>query len=229
LFALGPLLALLLAADLPSAESTAVEVWAGHHILRGVRRVPLKGPVPTETQNFMLAKVERHGTHWEIRQQFCRIENKPVKSVTVTVSPAAVARMKVTPVTVEQTPDGSAAVSPWNVVWGQEDLDRDGNPGATFTVGGTFCSGDLYVASQSRYTAEKVRTGENQLSGELKVDQRQQVMGASGFCLRAMVGDSTDQQTGTFAYRAVPAGTTCASLAGKPWPVQAAPPVPSAK
>jgi hypothetical protein len=224
LFALGPLLALLVVADHPSSQPTTVEVWAGHQILRGIRRVPLKGPVPTETQNFLLAKVERHGKHWEIHQHFCRLENKPVKKVTVTVSPAAIARMKVTPMTVDLGSDGSAVMSPWNVAWGHEDLDSDGNPGATFTVGGTFCSGDLYVASQSHYSAEKARFSGNQLTGELKVEQRQQVMGASGFCLRAMVGDSTDLQSGTFAYRAVPAETTCASLAGKPWPVQATPP-----
>jgi hypothetical protein len=223
------LLLLLLSADLPSAEAPPVEVWVGHQILRGTRRVPLKGPVPTEAQNFMLAKVRRNGTHWEIQQQFCRSENKPVKNVTVAASPTAIARMKVSPVTVDVSADGTATVSPWNVVWGRDDLDGDGHPGVSFTVDGTFCSGDLYVASQSYYTATKARVSGNELTGEMKIDQRQQVLGASGFCLRAMVGDSTDSQVGSFAYKAMPAGTTCASLAGKPWPVQATPPaVPAA-
>jgi hypothetical protein len=32
---------------------------------------------------------------------------------------------------------------------------------------------------------------------------------------------------GTFAYRPVPAGTTCQSLTGKPWPVKAQTPPPA--
>lgn len=224
MFALGPLLALLVVADLPSSAPTTVEVWVGHFIMRGTRRVPWKGLVPTESQSYALARVQREGRHLEIQQHFCRFENKPVKNVIVTVSPAVVAHMKATPFTVDAAPDGSAKMSPWSVTWGREDMDGDGHPGATFTVGGTFCSGDLYAASQATYTAEKVRVTDQGMTGELKVDQRQQILGASGFCLRAMAGDSSDVQSGTFAYRAVPAGTTCASLAGKPWPVQATPP-----
>jgi hypothetical protein len=229
-FALGPLVALLVISELPSAEPTTVEVWAGHFIMRGIRRVPWKGPVPTETQAYVLARVQRQGRHLEIQQHFCRFENKPVKNVIVTVSPAVIAHMKPTPVTIDVAPDGSAKMSPWSLTWGREDMDADGHPGATFTVGGTFCSGDLYSASQATYTPDKVRFSDKDLTGEMKVDQRQQILGASGFCLRAMAGDSNDLQNATFAYRAVPAGTTCASLAGKPWPVQATPPAaPAAK
>lgn len=224
MFVLGPLLALLVVSDLPSSAPTPVELWAGHFIMRGVRRVPWKGPVPTEAQSYVLAKVKRQGRHLEIQQQFCRFENKPVKNVTVTVSAAVIAHMKATPVTVDVAPDGSAKMSPWSLTWGREDMDGDGHPGATFTVGGTFCSGDLYAASQATYTPDKVRATDQGMTGEMKVDQRQQILGASGFCLRAMAGDSNDLQSGTFAFRAVPAGTTCASLAGKPWPVQATPP-----
>lgn len=136
--------------------------------------------------------------------------------------------MKVSPATVDVAPDGTAKMSPWNVLWGREDMDGDGHPGATFTVGGTFCSGDLYAASQAYYTADKVRMVDHGMIGELKIDQRQQILGASGLCLRAMAGDSNDLQSATFAYRAVPAGTTCASLVGKPWPAQAPAPAPPA-
>ena len=230
MFALAPLVALLAISDLPSAEPISHEVWAGHFIMRGIRRVPLKGPVPTETQVYVLARVQRQGRHLEIQQQFCRFENKPVKNVIVTVSSAVIAHMKPTPVTVDVAPDGSAKMSPWDLTWGRQDMDGDGHPGATFAVGGTFCSGDLYAASQATYTPDKVRVTDQGMTGEMKIDQRQQILGASGFCLRAMAGDSSDLQNGTFAYRAVPAGTTCASLAGKPWPVQATPPVqPAAK
>ena len=52
---------------------------------------------------------------------------------------------------------------------------------------------------------------------------RQTVLGASGLCLRTMVGNSEEVQSGSIAYQRVAPGTTCDSLAGKPWPVRAAP------
>lgn len=227
MFVLGPLLALLVMSDLPAPEPTTVETWVGHFLTRGTRRVPLKGLVPTETQVFMLASVQRQGRHLEIRQSFCRSESAPVKNIVVTVAPTTFARMKVSPATLDVSADGSATMSPWNVMWGREDMDGDGHPGATFTVGGTFCSGDLYAASQAYYTPDKVRLFDKGMTGEVRVDQRQQILGAKGLCLRAMAGDSSESQSGTFAYRAVASGTTCASLAGKPWPVQAALPTAS--
>ena len=221
MFALAPLLAFLLLGEAPSSEASSVEVWAGHQILHGKRHVPLHGDVPIETQNFLLAKVQRRGSHIELRQHFCRVEPQPVKNVTVALSPAGVAHMPAATVVIDVADDGAAKIAPWDVAWTSEDMDGDGKPGATFTVSGTFCSGDLYVASQSHYSVERAQLDEHGLSGELKVAQKQQILGASGLCLRAMAGDSTESQNGTFAYRPVPAGTTCQSLAGKPWPVKA--------
>jgi hypothetical protein len=129
--------------------------------------------------------------------------------------------MPVSTVTIDAAADGQAKIRSWDVDWGREDMDGDGKPGATLTVSGTFCSGDVYVSSQSHYVAEQAHLDGHGLSGELTVAQRQQILGASGLCLRAMAGDSNETQKGTFAYRPVPAGTTCQSLAGKPWPVQA--------
>jgi hypothetical protein len=221
MLALAPLLAFLLLGQAPSSEAPSVEVWAGHQILHGKRHVPLHGDVPIETQNFLLAKVQRKGSHIEMRQHFCRVEPQPVKNVVVALSPAGVARMPAATVAIDVAEDGSAKIASWDVAWASEDMDGDGKPGATFTVSGTFCSGDIYVASQSHYTVERAQLDEHGLSGELKVEQKQQILGASGLCLRAMAGDSNESQRGTFAYRPVPAGTTCQSLAGKLWPVKA--------
>ena len=157
----------------------------------------------------------------ELRQHFCRVEPQPVKGVTVALSPTGVARMPASTVAIDVAADGGAKIAPWDVAWGHEDMDGDSKPGATFTVSGTFCSGDLYVASQSHYTVERAQLDGHGLSGELKVEQKQQILGASGLCLRAMAGDSNESQRGTFVYRPVPLGTTCQSLAGKPWPVKA--------
>jgi hypothetical protein len=221
MFALAPLLALLLLGETPPVEASPAEVWAGHHILRGMRHVPLHRDVLDEAENFVLAKVQRRGDRIQLRQHFCRIENKPVKGVTVAFSATAVSRMPVSTVTIDAAPDGEVKIASWDVDWGHEDMDGDGKPGATLTVSGTFCSGDVYVSSQSHYTVERAHLDGHGLSGELKVEQRQKILGASGLCLRAMAGDSSETQKGTFAYRPVPAGTTCQSLAGKPWPVQA--------
>jgi hypothetical protein len=221
MFALAPLLALLLLGEAPPGEESSVEVWAGHQILRGMRHVPLHSDVLDETENYILVKVQRKGSHIELRQHFCRVESKPVKGVTVVLSSSGVAHMPATTMAIDVAADGGVKVGPWDVAWGKEDMDSDGKPGATFTVSGTFCSGDLYVASQSHYTVERAQLDEHGLSGELKVAQKQQILGASGLCLRAMAGDSTESQKGTFAYRQVPAGTTCQSLAGKSWPVKA--------
>jgi hypothetical protein len=221
MFVLAPLLALLVLGETPPVEASPVELWAGHHILRGMRHVPFHSDVLDEAENFVLAKVQRRGHHIELRQHFCRVESKPVKGVTVAFSHAAVSRMPASTVIIDGAADDQVKIAPWDVDWGREDMDGDGKPGATLTVSGTFCSGDVYVSSQAHYSVERAHLDGNGLSGELKVEQKQQILGASGLCLRAMAGDSSESQRGTFAYRPVPAGTTCQSLAGKPWPVKA--------
>jgi len=59
MFILAPLLALLLLGETPPVEASPVELWAGHHILRGMRHVPLHSDVLDEAENFVLAKVQR--------------------------------------------------------------------------------------------------------------------------------------------------------------------------
>jgi hypothetical protein len=228
-FALSSLFAIVLLGATPAAEASPVEVWVGHEILRGLRHVPLHGDVPIETENYIVAKVQSVDGHLEMHQRYCRVEPKPVKGVMVAMSPTGVARMPVSAVTIAATPEGTATLTPWNVAWGRDDMDGDGKPGATFTVSGTFCSGDVYVASQSHYVAERAHLDQLGLWGELKVEQKQQILGASGLCLRAMAGDSSESQRGTFFFKRAASNTTCQSLAGKPWPVKAAVPAAPAK
>ena len=216
-------LAGLAASPSPAPETSPTEVWVGHQILRGKRHLPVYGDVPVETQNFVLAKMQRRNGRMEFQQTLCRVEPQPVDGVTVTLSPAAVARIPISPMAVEVAGDGSVKIAPYDMAWTNEDLDGDGKPGATFTVGGTICSGDVYVASQSHFTVERVRLNAAGLSGELTATQKQHVLGARGLCLRAITGDSTEYQRGSFAYKPVLAQTTCQSLAGKPWPVKAQP------
>jgi hypothetical protein len=213
------LIALLAGADPRSPQPG--EVWAGHQILRGKRHLPIYGDVPVETHSYLLARVQHRGGRLEFHQSVCRVEPQPVDGVTVTLSPAAVARIPVSPMGVDVASDGTASISPWDMVWADEDLDGDGKPGATFTVGGTVCSGDVYVASRSHFTVEHARLDARGLSGELAVEQKQHILGARGLCLRAIAGDSTEFQRGAFAFTPVLPETTCQSLAGKPWPIKA--------
>jgi hypothetical protein len=215
--------ALVASATPTPTDMPVTETWVGHQILRGKRHLPIYGDVPVETQHYVLAKVQNRNGHLEFQQTLCRVEPQPVDGVTVTLSPAAVTRIPVSPMKVDVADDGSAKIAPYDIAWAKEDLDGDGNPGATFTVGGTVCSGDVYVASKVQFTIDRARRDANGLSGEMSATQKQQVLGARGLCLRAITGDSTEVQRGSFAYRPVQPQTTCQSLAGKPWPVKARP------
>lgn len=215
------LIALVASANSQPADMPVTETWVGHQILRGKRHLPIYGDVPVETQHYVLAKVRHRNGRLEFQQTLCRVEPKPVDGVTVTLSPTAVTRIPVSPMTVDVANDGNAKITPFDIAWAKEDLDGDGNPGATFTVGGTVCSGEVYVASQVHFTVERARHDAYGLSGEMSATQTQHVLGARGLCLRAITGDSTEVQRGSFAYKPVLPETTCQSLAGKPWPVKA--------
>jgi hypothetical protein len=214
------LLALVASANTP-ADAPVTEVWVGHQVLRGKRHLPIYGDVPVETQNYVLAKVQHRNGRLEFHQTLCRVEPQPVDGVTVTLSPAAVNRIPVSPMAVDVASDGSASIAPYDIAWANEDLDGDGKPGATFTVGGTICSGDVYVASQSHFITERAHMDARGLTGELSGTQKQHVLGARGLCLRAITGDSIEYQRGLFTYAPTSPQTTCQSLAGKPWPVKA--------
>ena len=47
---------------------------------RGKRDVPLHGDVPVETENYLIAKVQRRGDHIVLRQRFCRVEPEPSRA-----------------------------------------------------------------------------------------------------------------------------------------------------
>lgn len=215
------LMALVASTNAQPADMPITETWVGHQILKGKRHLPVYGDVPVETHHYVLAKVQHRNGRMEFQQTLCRVEPKPVDGVTVTLSPAAVARIPVSPMTVDVANDGNAKITPFDIAWANEDLDGDGNPGATFTVGGTVCSGDVYVASQVHFTVDRARRDAYGLSGEMSGTQKQHVLGARGLCLRAITGDSTEMQRGSFAYKPVLPETTCQSLAGKPWPIKA--------
>ena len=220
-------LAALLALNTESAaaEQPSAEVWAGHQVLKGKRKIPLYGDKETHTENYFIAEVHRTATRIDIRQKLCRIDIRPIKGVLASMKPETVAHLPKSRIILEEHPDGSLASAPWTHGWEAEDIDVDGSPGATVTISGTSCSGDVYVSNQSVTSLVSGHATDSGATGEISVKLKQRILGASGLCLKLIAGDSDETQTGWFAFSRVEPGTTCHSLAGKPWPAKAGPPL----
>jgi hypothetical protein len=195
-----------------------MEVWAGHEVLNGKRKIPLYGEKETHTENYVIAEVHRTPTRIDIYQKLCRIDIRPIKGVTPTMKPETVLRLPKSHIVLDEKADGSLTAAPWTTGWADEDIDADGSPGATVQISGTSCSGDIFVSSQTTTSLLAGHASEDGASGTIAVRLKQKILGAHGLCLKLMAGDSDETQTGSFSYRRVPPGTTCASLAGKPWP-----------
>ncbi|HEY5283008.1 MAG TPA: hypothetical protein VIM14_09480 [Polyangia bacterium] len=220
-------LAAFLAANNDSTqEEPRVEVWAGHQVSSGKRKIPLYGEKETHTENYFIAEVHRTPSRIEIRQKTCRIDIRPIKGVTPTMKPETIARLPKAHIVLEQKADGSLVAAPWTTSWGAEDIDGDGFPGATVQISGTSCSGDVYVSSQTVTSLLSGHATPDGAVGDIALRLKEKIIGARGLCLKLMAGDSDETQTGQFAYRRVEPGTTCNSLAGKPWPVKAGPTAP---
>jgi hypothetical protein len=217
----------LLAANPAAAPAPPrVEAWAGHQVLRGKRKVPIYGLQDTHTEDFLIAEIHRSEGRIEVIQKLCRTEVKPVKGVTAGMKQETVLRLPRTRVSFAVRADGSLAAPPWSTGWGSEDVDGDGFPGATVHIAGK-CDGQVYVSNHATTTLVSGRATEDGMAGNIDVLVKQKVLGASGFCLKLVAGDSDERQIGNFAFRRVPIGSSCSSLAGKPWPVQASPPPPA--
>jgi hypothetical protein len=214
------ILAQLLAVD-PTPAEPRIEVWVGHQVLKGKRKVPIYGEKETHTENYLLAEVHRSPGHIDIIQKTCRIDISPIKSVLASMKPDTVLRLPRTRMSLEEKTDGTVAGPPSSSGWGDEDIDGDGHPGATVQISGTSCSGEVYVSNQSATTLLATRVTDDGMTGQLSVRMKQRILGASGLCLKLIAGDSDETQTGSFAYRRIQPGNSCRTLAGKPWPVKA--------
>ena len=215
--------ATLLATDqAASQELPRVEAWAGHQLLRGKRKVPIYGDQDTHTENFLIAEIHRSQGRIDVKQKLCRIDVKPVKGVSAGMRTETVLRLPKARASFTVAANGSLTGPPWSTGWEAEDIDGDGYPGATVHIAGK-CDGQVYVSNQSTTTLISGRATEDGMAGAISVLVKQKVLGASGFCLKLVAGDSDEKQTGTFAFRRIPIGANCRNLAGKPWPVQAPP------
>jgi hypothetical protein len=218
-------LAALLAAGQDGANrEPRVEAWAGHQVLKGKRSIPIYGDKETHTENFLIAEIHRSEKRIDILQKLCRVDVRPIKGVTAGMSRQTVLRLPKTRIGLEVRPDGTLAAQPWTTGWQAEDIDADGAPGATVQIAGGKCPGEVYATNHTVTRLVAGRASEDGISGQLAVEVKQKILGASSVCLKLLAGDSEEKQTGHFAYRRVPIGTSCRTLADKPWPVTAGPP-----
>ncbi len=203
-----------LAATLAPAD--APEVWAGHQVSFGTRKLPLSGTVKTRSDVWTLATVSRGPGGIRLEQRACMVTFSAVGGVSVRMDATALPRsvMKFEPR--EGTFRGRSAVS-----WGTEDDDDDGNPGMTVSVDSVPCSGDVYVTSASATTAVAAFANPAEFRGQATVAIRQTVLGASSRCLKLGAGETTQTVGGPFAFVPVDPHATCTQLMQKGWPTNA--------
>ncbi|MCA9671047.1 MAG: hypothetical protein KC503_35865 [Myxococcales bacterium] len=216
--------AFVLIAPRSARDATAAKLehtlWVGHQFVEGRRVVPILGPLRTRTDTYVIARVRRRGGRIELEQRTCRVDFAKVAGGKVRLSDRGVAALPSARITFRPHQSRLLYAAPWRVGWGSEDIDRDGKPGMTIRVDAPLCGGTLQVASRTTSVARGQRRGEL-FVGQVAVTVRQRILGASGRCLRLVARDSKDSMIGHFAYRRVPAGTTCSDLARRPWPVRA--------
>lgn len=211
------LLSLWLLAGVSSQTSPETEVWAGHQISFGERKIPFRGKVRTRTDTYLLARVRKHADRLELVQQACRVEFAPVGGVQVSVRGH---RLQPNSMDFFQDDNGSSYQGSSRVSWQSQDVDQDGHPGMTVSVNAPVCSGDLYVSNDSS-TKARAQFTKKGFQGIANVAIHQQVLGADGVCLSVVAKDVKEKVRGPFAYVPVDPQEDCRSLLRKGWPVKA--------
>lgn len=195
-------------------DVVSTERWAGHQVVRGVKKVPVLGDLETRTDTYILADVtKRADGSIELMQKACKVKFKKVAGVRVSVDGPAMPKNKV----VFEPVDGvfkSRSV----VKWGSKDIDNDGHPGATVDVNASICSGSLYVTNKATTTALGKTSRAGTLTGTVFVRVLQEVLDAEGRCLKKSAKDIDESYRGKFSYTKVDEDATCGELL-ESWPV----------
>jgi hypothetical protein len=197
----------------------AEELWVGHQVVYGRTSVPFMGDKQTRTDSYLLASVKREGGAIELTQLACKVGFKEIAGVKLEIPTEALLKLPKARIRFEPEQNLMKA-SPWHVGWHKADIDRDGNPGLSVVVDASICSGKIHVASATRSAAVAQSTPDGMM-GKISVHVKQKILGSDSLCLRMFSSDSEEHQTGGFAYRRITEGTTCESLLGKPWPIEA--------
>lgn len=205
------------AAPYSSTSTDVPQRWAGHQVTYGTRKIPFRGEVTTRTETLVLADASVEDRRLVIREKACAVRFRDVGNVHVRMDASS---LPVSRMIFSLQEGGDSFTGGSRVSWRAEDIDRDGNPGMTVNVDAPVCSGDLYVANDSRTVATGAFRSEG-FHGFANVRIAQTVLGSRGRCLGLVARDSEEVVSGPFAYVRVAAGATCASLLRNGWPIDA--------
>jgi hypothetical protein len=201
-------------AESPPGETAAAPAerwWAGVQVVEGSVRIPVVGHKTTRTETLIIARSRPTETGFVLEQRGCRVGFGRVAGVSVEMADAAARRLPMAPIHFDADGEGGYAARPWRVRWGAEDVDGSGHPGVTVRVRAPLCSGEVYVASDTRSVATATRA-DDVIEGRIRVRVTQTILDASRPCLRWFTSDSVDTMTGTFRFVPVPEGLTCDAL-----------------
>jgi len=207
----------------PTSAPIEERLWLGHQIVVGAQEAPILGVIHTRTESYLLARARRVATGWELEQRACRVEIGDVAGASISMK-NPVERLPVAKFLLEEK--AGAFEGGYFVLWGREDVDGDGRPGATVVIDAPLCGGSMEVASRTGNFARARPSGEA-LAGSIRLRVEQWILGTEGSCLGIVAKDDDQRMAGNVADVPAAPGETCASLHGAPWPVRAKEPPPA--
>lgn len=210
---MSALLALALALLTPAPGP----LYAGYEQVEGQREVPVLGTLRTRRHTWFLARFEPDGAGGRVlRQRACAVRFEPAKGAVVRLPDRLLARLPASRLELAPAEGGWRGAAQL-AGWGEEDLDEDGQPGATIEVDAPLCGGALYVAHQTRSDLTARARGA-EVVGEITIEVAQRVLGARGACLRELSEDGREVLRGRFRMVPVAPDATCARLPAEAWP-----------
>lgn len=193
-------------------------LYAGYQDLRGQTEVPVFGLIDTRSRTWFIARWTEKDGAWVLQQRTCAVDFDRVLGARVNMPEQLMRRLPVTEIPFRPEAGGLFAPA-WTSGWGADDLDGDGHPGATIEVDAPVCSGGVYVASTATSSA-RLRPDGDGFQGKIRVRVRQQVLGASGACLRTVAQDSDETMRGVMRVVPVGADASCSRWSLARWPAR---------
>jgi hypothetical protein len=191
--------------------------WAGHQVTVTARKVPLLGTIETRQDVFMVADVVRDGDTLSLVEQPCQITLRSGSKVEVLFARAAV--QNIPPARIRYAFTGSVWSGSWTGGWGERDVDGDGKAGFGVGVDAPVCDGTMQIATLTA-TSGTARSAGGGLDGNVRIALERNILSTDSACLSLVPKHTEEVVSGSFVYRPVPAGATCASLLADGWPVR---------
>lgn len=191
--------------------------WVGHQITRGHRKVPVLGKLATHLETYYIAKVRKKGAGFEVIQSACASSYRPIAGVKIGFHAE-----HTPPIRYDFMPGKQGALqAKAQVVWAQEDLDEDGQPGLSIDVNARICRGKLYVGNHTQIESKARWVNPWQWEGTIQTQHLMNILGSDSFCLRTFARSRKEKSQGSFRFKALSGPTTCKALLKRPWLVHA--------